>query len=59
MPEQKQERYRVVMDHPDDPVSIYDASDPDEPLVATVANADEADAWIQDHEDEDVGPTAA
>lgn len=45
------DRYRVVMSHPDDPVQIYDLHQPDEPCVVTCANADEADAWIQDHPD--------
>jgi hypothetical protein len=42
-------RYRIVIKHPDDPVQIYDTLHPEEPCVATCANADEADAWLQDH----------
>jgi hypothetical protein len=40
------ERYRTVMAHPDEPVSIYDTEHPDEPLVYTARNADEAEQWI-------------
>ena len=47
------ERYRVVMNHPDEPVSIYDTEDPDEPLVYTARNADEAEYWISAQEEPD------